>query len=147
MENITLRKSTPKDSEFVYIVKKAAFREYVEQVHGWNGDEQRRFHTQRFETQDFRIIHQDSTYVGVMAVVTAKDCVKVNQLFLLPEYQGRGIGETCMRRIMGEARPLGLPVRLSVLKVNPRARTFYQKLGFADVGETEKHDLMEWTGG
>ena len=101
MDNITLRKSTPIDSEFVYIVKKAAFREYVEQVHGWNEDERRRFHAQRFETQDFRIIHQGSTDVGVMAVVTAKDCVKVNQLFLLPEYQGRGIGETCMRRIMG----------------------------------------------
>ena len=101
MENITLRKSTPIDSEFVYIVKKAAFREYVEQVHGWNEDERRRFHAQRFETQDFRIIHQGSTDVGVMAVFTAKDCVKVNHLFLLPEYQGRGIGETCMRRIMG----------------------------------------------
>ena len=52
-----------------------------------------------------------------------------------------------MRRIMVEAPQLGLPVRLRVLKVNPRARTFYQKLGFADVGETEKHGLMEWTGG
>ena len=119
MENITLRKPTPKDSEFVYIVKKAACREYVEQVHGWNEDEQRRFHGQRFETQDFRIVHQGSTDVGVMAVVTAKDCVKVNQIFLPPEYQGRGIDETCMRRIMGEAPQLGLPVRRRVLKVTP----------------------------
>ncbi len=119
MENITLRKPTPKDSEFVYIVKKAAYREYVEQVHGWNEDEQRRFHGQRFETQDFRIVHQGSTDVGVMAVVTAKDCVKVNQIFLPPEYQGRGIDETCMRRIMGETPQLGLPVRRRVLKVTP----------------------------
>ncbi len=119
MEDITLRKSTSKDSELVYIVKKAACREYVEQVHGWNEDEQRRFHGQRFETQDFRIVHQGSTDVGVMAVVTAKDCVKVNQIFLPPEYQGRGIDETCMRRIMGEARQLGLPVRRRVLKVIP----------------------------
>jgi GNAT superfamily N-acetyltransferase len=55
----------------------------------------------------------------------------VNQLFLLPEYQGQDIGRRCLRLVMDEARRLGLPVRLRVLKVNPRALAFYQRLGFA----------------
>lgn len=78
-------------------------------------------------------------------MVVAPDCVKVNQLFLLPEYQGKDIGRRCMLLIMEEARELGLPVRLRVMKVNPRALAFYQRLGFMRTGETNTHDLMEWS--
>lgn len=46
---------------------------------------------------------------------------------------------------LAEARQLGLPVRLRVMKVNPRALAFYEGLEFMRVGETETHDLMEWT--
>jgi ribosomal protein S18 acetylase RimI-like enzyme len=79
-----------------------------------------------------------------MAVVVAPDCVTVNQLFLLPEHQGKDIGRRCMLLVMEEARELGLPVRLRVMKVNPRALAFYQRLGFMRTGETNTHDLMEW---
>ena len=79
-----------------------------------------------------------------MAVVVAPDCVKVNQLFLLPEHQGKDIGRRCMLLIMEEARELDLPLRLRVMKVNPRALAFYRRLGFVRTGETDTHDLMEW---
>jgi hypothetical protein len=36
--NVKLRKSTPDDSEFAYQTKKTAFREYAEQVWGWDED-------------------------------------------------------------------------------------------------------------
>jgi ribosomal protein S18 acetylase RimI-like enzyme len=45
---------------------------------------------------------------------------------------------------MEEARQLGLPIRLGVMKVNPRAGAFYQRLGFASTSETATHYLMEW---
>jgi RimJ/RimL family protein N-acetyltransferase len=49
-----------------------------------------------------------------------------------------------MSLVMEEARGLGRPVRLRVLKVNPRARAFHERLGFRRIGETDTHDLMEW---
>jgi len=64
-------------------------------------------------------------------------------LFLVPEHQGKGIGRKCMLLVINEARQLGLPIRLRVLKVNPRALTFYQRLGFVRTGETDTHVLME----
>jgi len=144
MNSLTLRKASPKDGEFAYYAKRAAFREYVEKVWGWDEDEQRQLHEQRFGAQDFRVINLAGTDVGVMAVVIAPDCVKVNQLFLLPEHQGKGIGRECMLLVMEEARQLSLPVRLRVMKVNPRALAFYQRLGFMRTGETDTHGLMEW---
>ena len=143
MDSLTLRKSSLDDSEFAYSAKRAAFREYVEKVWGWDEDEQRQLHEQRFGAQDFRVINLAGTDVGIMAVVVAPDCVKVNQLFILPEHQGKGIGRKCMLLIMEEVRQLRLPIRLRVLKVNPRAQAFYQRLGFVRTGETGTHVLME----
>jgi GNAT superfamily N-acetyltransferase len=140
MDGLTLRKATPNDSEFAYCAKRAAFREYVE---GWDEAEQRQLHQQRFGAQDFRVVHLAGTDVGIIAVVVTPDCLTVNQLFLLPEHQGKGIGHRCMLLILEEARQLGLPVRLRVLKVNPRVLAFYQRLGFVRTGETATHYLME----
>jgi GNAT superfamily N-acetyltransferase len=140
MDGLTLRKATPNDSEFAYCAKRAAFREYVE---GWDEAEQRQLHQQRFGAQDFRVVHLAGTDVGIIAVVVTPDCLTVNQLFLLPEHQGKGMGHRCMLLILEEARQLGLPVRLRVLKVNPRVLAFYQRLGFVRTGETATHYLME----
>ena len=140
---MTLRKASPEDSEFAYRVKKAAFKEYVDKAWSWDEDEQRKLHEQRFAAQDFQVVSLAGTDVGVMASVVASDCVKVNQLFVLPEHQGQGIGRKCMLLAMEEARRLGLPVRLRVLKVNPRALSFYRRLGFMRTGETDAHVLME----
>jgi GNAT superfamily N-acetyltransferase len=144
MDNLTLRKANPNDSEFAYYVKKSAFKIYVEKAFGWNEEEQRHLHEQRSGSQDFWIINTGGTDVGIMAVDVLPDCVKVNQLFLLPEHQGKGIGRECMLTFMEKGRQLGLPVRLRVLKVNPRALAFYRRLGFTQIGETETHNLMEW---
>jgi len=143
MNSLILRKASLNDREFAYRVKKAAFQEYVEKIGSWNEDEQRQLHNHRFETQDFRIISLAGVDIGIMAVVVTADCVKANQLFLLPEHQGKGVGRRCMLLIMDEARQMGLPVRLRVMKVNPRALAFYQRLGFVRTGETDTHDLME----
>lgn len=144
MNNLKLRKASTDDKEFAYCVKRAAFRQYVEKVSGWDEVEQRQLHDERFSVQNFRVINLAGTDVGIMAVAMAPDCVKVNQLFLLPEHQSRDTGRRCMLLIMAEARQLGLPVRLRVLKVNPRALAFYERLGFVLTGETDTHDLMEW---
>ncbi len=148
MDIVRFRDATSADREFVYRVKEAAFREYVEQVGGWDDAEQRRLHEERFRAQRFRIVvvgaEGADVDVGFIAGGVEPDCVRVNQLFVLPEHQGGGVGRMCMELAMDEARGLGLPVRLRVLKVNPRALAFYDRLGFYPIGETDTHDLMEW---
>lgn len=146
MPSIALRIAEPDDCEFAFDVRRAAFSEYMELLGGWDEAQQWQLHQQRFETQEFRIVSWGDADVGIMSVEVEPGCVKVNQIFLLPEYQGRGIGDECMRRVMEEGRSLGLPVRLQVLKVNPRAMKFYLRLGFARTGETETHILMEHSG-
>ena len=72
-----------------------------------------------------------------------QDMLKVNQLFILPEYQRRGIGSACMTRIIDDANLEQKSVVLKVLKVNTRGIAFYQRLGFTIVGESSTHFQME----
>lgn len=143
MENLKLRKALPEDSEFAYQTKKAAFKQYVEQVWGWDEEEQRRLHKKRYASQEFHIIQLSGVDVGIMAVVREPDCIKLNQIFILPEHQGKSMGTACTMHVIKDAAAAKIPVRLQVLKVNSRALLFFEKMGFTRVGESDTHILME----
>jgi len=143
MKNLKLRKAAADDSEFAYRTKKAAFREYLEKASGWNEEEQRKLHQRRFAEHDFRIIQLSGVDVGILAMSRQPDCINLHQMFILPEYQGRGIGEAYMKILIKGAAVPQVPIRLQVLKVNPRAFAFYQRMGFKRTGENDDHFLME----
>jgi ribosomal protein S18 acetylase RimI-like enzyme len=143
MDNLKLRKATTSDSEFAYQTKKAAFRQYIEQVWGWDEAEQRQLHERRFSSQGFSVIQLSGVDVGIIAIDREPDCLKLNQIFILPEYQGRGIGTACTMQVFEDATASQLPVRLQVLKVNSRAITFFQRMGFKSIAESYNHVQME----
>ena len=143
MEALKVRKAQATDSEFVFAVKKAAFREYVEQIWGWDDIYQRDLHNRRFASQDLRIIQFHGTDVGFLSTSNTSDTLKVDQLYILPEYQGRGVGAACMKRIINDANLEQKPVTLQVLKINTRATAFYQRLGFTIVDENSTHFQMK----
>jgi len=143
MEELSIRKAEATDSEFVFAVKKAAFREYVEQIWGWEDTYQRDLHNRRFASQDIRIVQFDGTDVGFLSTRNTPDTFKVDQLYILPEYQRKGIGAACMKRIIDNAKRGQKPVTLQVLKINTRATAFYQRLGFTIVDENATHFQMK----
>ena len=143
MEGLKIRKAQATDSEFVFAVKKAAFREYVEQIWGWDNTYQRDLHNRRFAAQDIRIIQFHRTDVGFLSVSNTSDMLKVDQLYILPEYQGKGIGAACMNHIIDDAQLEQKPVTLQALKINTRATAFYQRLGFTIVDENATHFQMK----
>ena len=141
---ITIRnanKADAVDSDFVFAIKKAAFREYVDQVEGWDDTHQRGLHNKRFDSQDFRIIQFQGNDIGFFSTSSTSDSLKIYQFFIHPEYQGRGIGSACMTNILADAA--GKVVNLQVLKINIRGIAFYQRLGFSIVDEDSTHVQMK----
>lgn len=143
MEGLKFRKAQATDSDFVFTVKKAAFREYVEQIWGWDDTYQKELHNRRFASQDLRIIQFNGTDVGFLSTSSTADTLNVNQVYILPEYQEKGIGAACLRGIIDDASLEQKPVTLQVLKINTRATAFYQRLGFAIVDENSTHFQMK----
>jgi ribosomal protein S18 acetylase RimI-like enzyme len=143
MENVKLRKARASDGEFAYQVRKLAFGKYVDQVWGWDETEQQRLHQKRFASQEFRVVQWSDIDVGILALVREHGVIKINQLLVLPDYQGKGIGGACLSRIIDKAAACESAVRVQVLKVNSRAMVFFERLGFRKIGETEIHVQME----
>ena len=143
MDKLKLRQATDLDYEFAYETKKTAFRQYIEQVWGWDEEKQRRLHERRFRSQDVQVIEVMGVDVGIIAIVREPDCIKIKQIFILPEYQSRGIGRACVRQVIREAATLEVPVRLQVLKVNNHAVAFFGNMGFRRTDESDTHITME----
>lgn len=124
MSEVSLRPATQADLEFAFSVKEASFRVYQEMVRPWSDSEEREFHATRFASQPFQVVVHNGEDVGVMVLGRYDGYLHLHQLFLLPSVQGQGIGAACMRIALAEADSLGWPVRLRVMKVNPRASRF-----------------------
>jgi ribosomal protein S18 acetylase RimI-like enzyme len=118
-------------------------RSYVEATWGvWDEPWQHQRFVESFALPTHHIVELSGRPVGCLAVEEHPDHVFLARLFLLPEVQGRGIGTRLTRTVCESAHRRGLPVALTILKVNP-ARRLYERLGFAVVSENETHFKME----
>ncbi len=140
---VRLRRARPDESELAFQIKKAACEVQVESVGEWDDAEQRLQHARRFATQGYRFAEVDGQPVGMMAMVVSADCVRFNQLFVLPGFQGRGVGAAVYRHVLSEARRFQLPARLDVRKENVRSVALAERMGFRKVAHSATHHHME----
>ena len=90
----------------------------------------------RSHWSEARVIELDGRPIGLWKLWRQPEVWWILQVQLMPEAQGRGIGEALIRGLIGEARSAGVELRLKVLKTNP-ARRLYERLGFVIVGDDE----------
>lgn len=144
MSDVELRPATSEDLDFLYHVHRAAMRDYVAQTWGWDEQWQREHFRQHFDPSEAEIIRFGGQDVGYITVDHREDELFLANIAILPEYQNLGIGTFLIRKVLAEAKQLGRPATLQVLKVNP-ARSLYEQLGFVAVGETATHYVMRAT--
>lgn len=144
MRDITLRAATADDYDFCYRVQKATMQEYVEQTWGWDEAFQQAYFRQRFDPARNQVIVLGGADIGVFAVERRERDIFLAKIYILPEYQRRGIGTGLIKLVLQEAFKEGLPVTLRVLKVNP-ARRLYERLGFAVIEENDEFFIMRAT--
>lgn len=64
--------------------------------------------------------------------------LELQQIYVLSSWHGKGIAEALMHWAIGEARERGAPsLYLTVFDHNERAKRFYRRHGFAEVGRCE----------
>lgn len=74
-----------------------------------------------------------SDAVGAEAI--AADSIEVHRFYVDARWHGRGLAQTLMQTAADTARAAGAAALwLSVWEKNPRARAFYAKCGYEDVG-------------
>jgi len=138
-----LRPVTVSDLDLAYRIKKAAFKHHVDQVWGWDEDYQQQRHAQDFRPSTTRIITYLGTDVGWFDLRKHWRGLFLAAIYILPEYQCKGIGSSILQQLLLEARTKKVPLALGVLKVNTRARKLYEKFGFQVESETDTHYMMK----
>ena len=141
---LVLRRATASDCDVAFAIQEASFRMYVDKEKGWDHEKERSQHDRNFDTFDYRVISLQDNVVGMISLDVSDDYIKLDRIFLSPENQGESIGENSMELLMSEAKRLDVPIRLQVMKVNPRAVAFYERLEFVVVEESDAHFSMEW---
>jgi ribosomal protein S18 acetylase RimI-like enzyme len=132
---ISLRRAEPGDSDFAFQVLERTMRGYVEETWGvWSEA------TARVRTSADAVSGSES--IGLLCVDHLATHLQLEQLYLLPTCQRRGIGAQVLQLVLSESHALGLPVRLRVLRVNP-AKRFYERHGFRVTSETPERLFME----
>jgi GNAT superfamily N-acetyltransferase len=137
-----LRSAIDEDFEFIYTVVKSTMRDYVEAIWGWDERTQRRIHEIRWNPFENMVIVVNGEDAGRLSVDSYDDHVHLNNIQILPEFQGQGLGTQIIQDILNRAG--NRPVRLRVLRGNP-AKQLYERLGFRVVRESEERFWMEWT--
>lgn len=61
--------------------------------------------------------------------------IKLDNLFILPEFIGKGFGKTLMNDFLEKANRLG--IKKITLDAEPNAENFYKNFGFETVGQLE----------
>jgi len=151
---VTLRPVQASDEAFLISVF-ASTRDAELALVPWSLEQKAAFIAMQFRAQNadyaFRypgaqhdIICADSVAVGRLFLARLDDQLRIADVAVLPEYQGKGIGAWVLRRIMDEAATLQKPVTVYVEINNPSLQWFERK-GFERGESSGFNILMRWT--
>jgi ribosomal protein S18 acetylase RimI-like enzyme len=142
-----IRRATPADASAVADVWLRSFFTQFPTIHRPHTDDQIRawIANQLLPTRETWVADADGSVVGVMALGDDE----LDQLYIDPAWQGRGLGDRFVA-LAKERRPEGL--RLYAFQVNARGLAFYRRRGFvefewSDGERNEEHEpdvTMRW---
>jgi ribosomal protein S18 acetylase RimI-like enzyme len=140
-----MRPAVAEDDTLVNDLVRTTMQEYIEAT--WPNDSaahQHYYELNRFDPSNTRIFQVDGRDIGRLSITVQEDCVFIDELHILPQYQRRGIGEQAIEQVIKEARGRSLPVRLTVSEANP-AQNLYLRMGFRVITEKDGRLHMEIT--
>jgi ribosomal protein S18 acetylase RimI-like enzyme len=123
---------------------------------GWDSAEQQAFLRMQFDMKarayamqypraEHSIIVQGGKAAGRLIVDRDAARMSLTDIAVMPEFRGKAIATTIIKRLQQEAIRTGRPIDLNVDKANPLAFQLYRKLGFDIVSETDLDLQMRWT--
>lgn len=151
-EAVELVLATEKDAELLHQMKYEAFFPLYEIYHD---DEtspvkepmEKVIRCIQMDNSDYYLIKFQNEFVGGVRIVEKQEGVfSISPMFILPEYQNRGIGYAAIQKVLA-LYPKAITWRLSTILQEKRDCHFYEKCGFYRSGwKKEINELMDVVG-
>jgi len=142
---ITYAETTYADIETLGSIRVRAMRESLARIGRFNADVARARLVDTYDPQSCRFVVVDGVQAGVLDVRERAAHVLIHHLYLLPAYQGAGIGSVILRQILADARRSGLPVITGALH-GSEANRFYIRHGFIKTGSKDVDNYYVYYG-
>lgn len=122
------------DFAFRYAVYVATIKPYLNEMLDWSDDEhEARLYENMRDGGGHCALVVDGERVGVVLIHESPSAIALEQIEILPEYQGRGIGTAVIATVQAQAEHARKPLELSVFPANTGARALYVRCGFSVV--------------
>lgn len=141
--NLSQRPAVAGDIDALYEIHRLAMRPCVKLVWGWDENWQANHFRKHFRPAFSRVICVDGQAIGMLVVEERSDGIALVSIEIAPSHHGQGIGTRLIQELLQQAADRNVGVRLQVLKVNVRARSLYERLGFRAIGESPTHVQMQ----
>ncbi|MBD1567068.1 GNAT family N-acetyltransferase [Vibrio sp. S12_S33] len=129
--NITYRSATSEDYQFTFELKKVAEMDSITAVFGWDEELQQELHRQEWNSGLPTIICLDGKPIGTYLLESKHDTLFFSRFFILPVFQGMGIGSQILQTIIKVSQQTHSPCKLCYLQGN-RVGKLYKRFGFID---------------
>jgi GNAT superfamily N-acetyltransferase len=96
-----------------------------------------------WETKE-NIIEMDAVPIGRFVVTGGREELRLVEIAIVPEWRGKGLGQTIIASTMQECAKSSRVMRLCVEKSNIRALKLYVSQGFYALEDNGSHFVMEW---
>ena len=132
---MTLRPATSRDAQLIATIHRIAFEDALPGIGIHTPDEDLAYFSRLVEEQQVTV----AELLGAVAGFSAYMDGWLNQLYVSPDSQGRGLGVVLLHNVMHRHRqqqPVD-PLWLWTFQANAAARRFYERNGFAPVQFTD----------
>ena len=133
------------DFETLLALKDTVQRPHLERIGRYSPERSRARFREGFVPGQTRLIRVDGRFAGCISVRAGGHDTEVENFYLAPEYQGRGVGSAVMRLVMAEAQGRGHAMRVTVVNESA-ANAFYQRLGFVETDRDAIDIRYTWPG-
>lgn len=97
---------------------------------GMQFEAQRQAYRSQYPNSQRLLVLREGNPIGYLCFDMGPEELRILDIALLPEYQGRGCGTAIFTTLIDRARRLQIPLRLSVQRSNAEALRLYRRVGF-----------------
>ncbi|MGG1680106.1 ribosomal protein S18-alanine N-acetyltransferase [Neobacillus sp. NRS-1170] len=128
VDSYVFRYMREEDIDQVLVVEQASFTVPWSREAFYN-----ELHNNKFAV--YIVLEEDNKIIGYCGTWIVIDEAHVTNVAILPEFRGRNLGETMLRKLMSVSREMGAKsMTLEVRVTNHVAQSLYRKLGFQNGG-------------
>lgn len=133
---ISLEPVVASDAEALVEIRIAAMRESLEALGRFDPARARNRFLESFVPAHTRHIDFNRQRAGFVVVKANDNALQLDHLYVLPAFQGNGIGTTVLKMVFAEADDQSLPLHVGALRESASNR-FYLRHGFVKTDESE----------